>query len=191
MHTRDPSNCSWPNVKPIAITCPTCKDMEGKYKTRHPANKGHTYLEGCRFEGKSPFGAPNRTGQHPRPPREVTKDHPSADAGAYDAAQGIDADAAADNTGSTSSDDPRGSREPTTRTQKTSTGSGPTRLPDWTRFDLSSIFKRLKSDDPAVIQKELRLLHLRWWHASVKTMKEFLSQAGLDTVRLSMIKPLA
>ena len=42
MHTRDPRNCSWPNVKPIVISCPTCKEMEGKYKTLRPANKGHT-----------------------------------------------------------------------------------------------------------------------------------------------------
>ena len=92
MHTRDPATCRWPKVKPISITCPACKLSESKYKTPHPANKGHTYTEGCRFAGKSPMGAPDRQGEFPRPPREVAKDHPSADTGAYDAAQGIDYD---------------------------------------------------------------------------------------------------
>ena len=63
------------------------------------------------------MGAPDRQGEFPRPPREVTKDHPSADTGAYDAAQGIDDEDLAEGVsgGSTSSTNPGGSAERTRR----------------------------------------------------------------------------
>ena len=40
------------------------------------------------------------------------------------------------------------------------------------------------------MQKELRKLHLRWWHASEPKTRQVLQSAGIDEVRLLMIKPI-
>ena len=69
-------------------------------------------------------------------------------------------------------------------------GTGQTRLPDWTRFNVQVSLKNLRSWNPSVIQKELRKLHLRWWHAKEPKMRAILHAAGLDNARLDMIKPV-
>ena len=67
---------------------------------------------------------------------------------------------------------------------------GTATLPDWTRFNIQLSLKRLRSWEPSVIQKELRKLHLRWWHASEPKMRQILSAVGIDNARLDMIKPI-
>ena len=66
--------------------------------------------------------------------------------------------------------------------------SGTVALPDWTRFNIQQSLRNLRSWVPSVIQKELRRLHLRWWHASESKMRGILQRAGIDAVRLDMIK---
>ena len=39
-----------------------------------------------------------------------------------------------------------------------------------------------------IVQRELRKMHLRWWHASEPRMRTILQAAGLDESRLKMIK---
>ena len=65
---------------------------------------------------------------------------------------------------------------------------GPPRLPDWSRFDVQMSLQNLRSYDPANVRRELRKLHLRWYHASEPNMRLLLSRVGLDNVRLNMIK---
>ena len=73
---------------------------------------------------------------------------------------------------------PRAGRGPDTiqRVRRTyaDQGSGPVRLPDWTMFDIQISLKNLRSWNPAVVQKELRKLRLRWWHLSASKIKEIL-----------------
>ena len=38
---------------------------------------------------------------------------------------------------------------------------------DWTRFNVSRSLRALSSGAPGVKRRELRKLHLRWWHASI------------------------
>ena len=64
------------------------------------------------------------------------------------------------------------------------------RLPDWTRFNVQFSLRNLRSYDPGVVQRELRKLHLRWWHAREPKMRTILQLAGIDEVRLAMIKPI-
>ena len=71
-----------------------------------------------------------------------------------------------------------------------STGSGATRLPDWTHFNIQIGLRNLRSFEPAVAQKELRKLHLRWWHAKEPKMRQILSAAGIDEARLGFIRPV-
>ena len=61
-------------------------------------------------------------------------------------------------------------------------------MPEWTGFNVQVSLRNLRSNEPRVIQKELRLLHLRWFLASEPKMRTLLQAAGVDEVRLSMIK---
>jgi len=80
--------------------------------------------------------------------------------------------------------------EPRTRRtyDDTSTQAQP-RL-DWNQFNIKNSLRNLSSYDPAVVQKELRKLHLRWWHVGEPKMRTILKAAGLDEVRLNLIKPI-
>ena len=60
------------------------------------------------------------------------------------------------------------------------------RLPDWTRFNVQHSLQNLRSYEPHVVKKELRKLHLRWYHAKEPKMRHILSKVGLDNVRLNM-----
>ena len=46
----------------------------------------------------------------------------------------------------------------------------------------------LHSDDPAVVIKVFRKLHLRWWHGSATKMRHILQAAGIDEARSALIK---
>ena len=50
---------------------------------------------------------------------------------------------------------------------------------DWTRFNVSRSLRALSAGNIHVQRRELRKLHLRWWHAGKESMKRILSAAGL------------
>ena len=66
-------------------------------------------------------------------------------------------------------------------------GSGPPTTGDWTRFDITASLRALRSYNPAVIIRELRKLHLRWWHAGLVAMTTILKAAGLGAAILDKI----
>ena len=192
MHTRKPTTCKYPDIAAKPYLCPSCADAESKYRNPRFTDSGHTYKENqCRFVDKS---ALVRTGAHPRDPRQMTVVHPSSDVSGYDAA----------NIGGSSSshegqpplvepahgDVPQGDVPTRTRRTYSSSGTGESRLPDWSRFNVQISLRNLRSYEPSVVQKELRMLHLRWWHASSAKMRTILQAAGVDEARLAFIKPI-
>ena len=50
---------------------------------------------------------------------------------------------------------------------------------DWTSFDVSKSLRLLRVGDEAQVKKELRKLHLRWWHAHRAAMERILRAAGV------------
>ena len=91
-------------------------------------------------------------------------------------------------------DAPRAGRGPDQHQRErrtwTSTGTGQATLPDWSRFNIQVSLRNLRSYNPAVVQRELRKLHLRWWHAKYPKMSRILRAAGIDEARLDMIQPI-
>ena len=79
---------------------------------------------------------------------------------------------------------------PRERTTYREAEAGQETSPEWTRVDIAVSLRNLRSFVPSVIQKELRKLHLRWWHASEGRMRTILKTVGLDEAKLNMIKPL-
>ena len=119
----------------------------------------------CRFAIGPQDIAPERVGAHPRDPRMTATEHPSSDISGVDALAdtprgGLPATALPDesqhppNEPGTGSEDPapRVGRGPDTvqRVRRTfaDQGSGPVRLPDWTRFDIQISLKNLRSWNP-------------------------------------------
>ena len=205
-HTRNTKTCLYPWTRAIVWDCPACQDDKGR--NSQYLDHGHTYNEGeCRYSDRGP---PQRTGAHPREPRATATSHSSAGASSLDAASSEDPAPAVvqpdnfgdhdavtpgdrgDATPAEQADEARAGRGPdrSQRVRRTysSSGAGPTRLPDWSRFNIQISLGHLRSPNPAVVEKELRKLHLRWWHASEPKMRNLLYAAGLDEVRLAMIK---
>ena len=52
---------------------------------------------------------------------------------------------------------------------------------DWSRFNIGAALKVLRTGSPAAVLRELRKLHLRWWHASHTAMKNALAAAGIPS----------
>ena len=50
---------------------------------------------------------------------------------------------------------------------------------DWTAFDISKSMRMLRTGDEAQVKRELRKLHLRWWHANRGQMERVLAAAGV------------
>ena len=50
---------------------------------------------------------------------------------------------------------------------------------DWTRFDVNRSLRTLRTGDEGAIRRELRKLHLRWWHAQWAPMERILQAAGV------------
>ena len=59
--------------------------------------------------------------------------------------------------------------------------------PDWSSFDLGKALRNLRSSSTAVIVRQLRILHLRWWHAKSNKMRTILETAGLPKQVLDLI----
>ena len=59
--------------------------------------------------------------------------------------------------------------------------------PDWSSFDLGKALRNLRSSNQAIIVRQLRILHLRWWHAKSNKMKTILETAGLPKAILDLI----
>ena len=57
----------------------------------------------------------------------------------------------------------------------------------WSEFDLGSMLQELRSVREGVVRRCLRKLHLRWWHAPAKRMRELLQHAGAPREVLPLI----
>ena len=204
MHTRNSLTCRQSHVTSEPWECPTCVAREQDYQNPRSNDHGHNFQKGkCRFSNLNPQV---RTGAHPRQPRPRADEHPSAERSSHEAADeesgepgnvppAFGEESTEQSTEARSSRDPppegtgRGPDvEQRDRTAQADAGVGPVRLPDWSRFNIQISLRNLRSYDAPVVQKELRKLHLRWWHAREPKMRAILQAAGVDSIRLDMIK---
>ena len=51
---------------------------------------------------------------------------------------------------------------------------------DWSVWDLGRSMQLLRSRNSAVVRRTLRMLHIRWWHASAKRMYDILNSTGVS-----------
>ena len=58
---------------------------------------------------------------------------------------------------------------------------------DWTSFDVGRSLRMLRVGNSAQITRELRKLHLRWWHAPRVPMERVLSAAGLPPAIIARV----
>ena len=61
-------------------------------------------------------------------------------------------------------------------------------VPDWNSFDLGRALRALRSSNVPTVVRQLRILHLRWWHAKSERMHSILEAAGLPKEVLDLIK---
>ena len=58
---------------------------------------------------------------------------------------------------------------------------------DWTAFDINQSMRMLRTGTDAQITRELRKLHIRWWHATRTQMEKILHAAGVPREVLQRI----
>ena len=78
----------------------------------------------------------------------------------------------------------------TTRHTYREAATGNATLPDWSRFNIQMSLRNLRSFNATVVQKELRKLHIRWWHASAKKMQKLLQHAGVPKETIDKVKDI-
>ena len=80
-------------------------------------------------------------------------------------------------------------QEPCERHRKTfrDAAEGTEHPSDWTRFNVGRSLKALATGSPETQMRELRKLHLRWWHCGKEAMRRVLSAAGLPSSILDKV----
>lgn len=58
---------------------------------------------------------------------------------------------------------------------------------DWSKFDISSSLRALRTGSKAAQQRELRELHLRWWHSPKVPMRNIVQACGLPNKVLDIV----
>eukprot|EP00438_Fugacium_kawagutii_P025194 Skav218080 [mRNA] locus=scaffold3382:13254:23272:- [translate_table: standard] len=151
----------------VAVMSPRCCIQHRPYG--HPA---HTHKEDCKHAVIAHrLGVP-RKGRHPRPPNQPASASISADLQSQ----------LADNS------DLATLRTPATRNRRTFQEVGVGEHPsDWSRFNVGRSLQALSAGSSATRMRELRKLHLRWWHCGKESMRRVLAAAGLPKEILDMI----
>ena len=195
-HNRVDGVCKHPFVEPVVHECRGCQ------KRLPEASLTHSHIPGeCKFS--SSFGrrfAP-RTGKHPRAPRVPAHGIPGSDAQAQlpdgsdlgsELVNPSDQVQPQESSPAQESSPERAVRGPDTvdRVRRTfrEASVGAPQPNDWSRFDIASSLRNLKSTNPSVVLKELRKLHLRWWHAGSTGMSKILAASGIGHQVLGKIQ---
>ena len=203
-HSRIRGECKFPDVEPeTEWSCPGCT----RTPPRPRGHESHTDVVGeCRWAVAPTRTELGRQGRHPREARRRGAAHPAADLRGEELTPSTDtapADghpdpaavravltkaiaatpAAASAAAPAAAPVPRGPRTP--RVQVVDRASGGSS--DWTSFDMSKSLRMLRTGNPSDISRQLRKLHLRWWHATRRQMEKILGCAGVPTPVLQQI----
>ena len=214
-HSRNPQQCRWYDKVDYYWKCDSCMRNYGNNKGGHlripgqcrwskpwrlPDDHGQarpTAPAAAAAPAASAASAASTPAAVPAARTPKPGDTPTAGAGSYDVTRGA---LSGPSSGAGSSGDHRTRPQVIGRRGRQEGGDDPpppaapaaaapaAKYPDWTRFDVQSSLRNMRSDVPSVVLRELRKLHLRWFHAKEPKMRLILSKMGLDNTRLALIK---
>jgi len=183
-HNRHPDDCKDPLVETVEWSCASCKSGYSRNQGRHTFAPGE-----CRWHS-APVRP--RQGKHPRDGRIPATADPTVDL-MPDADNEIPnepgSSSASGNQPPAPSDTldyqqpPRrdttaAPRQPQPQAPHTRDASTQDTDKQWTRFDLGRTLQLLRSANPGVVIRTLRMLHIRWWHVKPDRFKRILESAG-------------
>ena len=192
-HSRVPGECKYPLTQAVTWECPGCKAPKPRW------DSSHTYTPNeCKWATASTRTSKQRSGRHPREPRQRASAEPTArlqatgpdgELGRGDEELAVEPAASSEpvvgeagsepSSSSTAPANTRGpDRQPRERRVWTDSSAGPSDASDWSDYDIHRTMKALRSTTEAGRRRILRKLHIRWWHATANAMKRLLSQAG-------------
>ena len=178
-HTRKAGECRMHGIPQIIWRCKACQT--GSTTLAHVDEKDDPGA--CRFHGRDPRrkGAP-RTGHHPRDPAR----HPTDDttqSRRMDPAH----DAEEEEIISMSTAEKGHKTRMNERKKKADAETQAGGSLDWSRYKIEDALQILQSHRPGAIRKQLRLLHIRWYHAGITRMTNILRAAGIREEVLKLI----
>ena len=195
-HTRDPDGCKYPLIEEQRYECEGCLKRVGRTSPLHNFQPGQ-----CRFADPELRGRQGGRQGGVHEPRAPASSAPGADLRDLPR-RGEDDDmpqeapdtggaeplrppprtgpaAVPGDEGDDEHDDHaperRGRPPDPTREAGTQADEGP----DWTKWDLGSAIRGLRSASRVIRARTLRRLHVRLWHAPAKRMRDLLQAAGL------------
>ena len=183
-HTRHPEDCKWPLTEQMKWTCPGCLANADRGDDRHTYQPGE-----CKWHGAPVRAGAPREGHHPRDPRLPHHGEPTASLQPNPDQRDEtpeESRALEESTSTASSSRDSGPRGPYTKTTETGSQSAERGI-DWSTWDLGRSLQLLRSANPAVVRRTLRLLHIRWWHASAKKMMGLLKAANAPASAISQV----
>ena len=207
-HNRIEGQCRFPADTPEPEwSCPGCK--HGRPRAHHT----HTDVPGeCRWAVIPLRRSSTRTRrqQHPRETRQPATADPTANLQGNELIEGQNSSSSAEGnippvmppppSGDAPAEQPlqperspavrgpdlqpRAQRQDQRRVVDQSVGQNPS---DWTSFDVSTSLRVFRVGTEAQQRRELRKLHLRWWHAGRAPMERILAAAGIPQKVIHMI----
>ena len=178
-HTRIAGECRMHGIPKIIWRCQACRT--GNIKLAHT---DPTYDRGaCRFHGVDPRrqGTP-RTGHHPRDPAIHPTDDPTQ-AKRIDP-QHDEEDEKIITMAKEEKEHKKRIREQKRKADAETQAGGSL---DWSKYKIDEALQILQSHRTGAIRKQLRLLHIRWYHAGITRMTNILRAAGIREEVLKMI----
>ena len=209
-HSRIRGECKYPDVEVEAQwQCPAC----ARVPPRERGNAEHTEQWGERRWATAPTRTGReRTGRHPREARIRRADDGSADVPPRDLNRGAASSSSAapprppppepeerrDDPPLEGGDvvvvPPAGERAlvpaPEARRaqpQVVDAAAGDSIRADWTSFDVNHSLRALRTGTEAQQRREVRKLHLRWWHATRVQMERILGAAGVPSDVIALV----
>ena len=210
-HTRIRGECKFPDIAPEPEwTCPGC----ARNPPRDRGHADHNEVPGqCRWAAIGHRASSRRTRheKHPREGRIPAAHDPNADLRGNELNRGAEAQ---NEPGRSSSDPaPPGAgvgplnEDPPGAGREPGVGRGPDREPrhrepaivlrdqasggpgreEWTSFDVNHSLRVLRTSEGATLRREIRKLHLRWWHATRSQMERVLQAAGVPREAIDCI----
>ena len=198
-HNRVPGVCKYPLVESVVWTCPACAAHRPAHDDRHTLvagecraaqmqirKFGHRKHNSSRApQPRAPIVKAHEDSTAKLPPRAPRPDEPDAPPDPAASRRLPEASAAP---GASSSREP-GAAAPRQPSEPPPAQTGATTEPqEWTAFDVGHALRLLHSRCDEVVRRTLRRLHVRYWHAPAKRLKELLQHAGAPAKALEMAK---
>ena len=176
-HTMEIGKCRWISTTSRNSTTKERKKQHPREASRRAEASAEVDVPGDQLNRDITVTEPTNRQAAPANPHSIHEQEQAAREASSSSGEGLPARA-------TRGPD-RGPRDLQPRVREAAVGNEST--PDWTSFDINKSLRVLRSGNDAQKRREVRKLHLRWWHSGRAEMERIFRSAGLPQEILDMV----